>query len=122
MILEIAIPLLSSILFPQIPIKEHIEKTVHETHRDVFCSCVSYVRLFRPDIESKNAHEFTATSNTPFVGAVAFMRYPTSGVYHLAYVKEVREDIVVLMHANVIPCKESVEEMNINNERILGYL
>lgn len=122
MILEIAMPLLSSVLFPRMPIEEHIEKTAHETRNDVLCSCVSYVRLYRPDIPSKNAHEFRAATSTPFVGAVALMRYPASGVYHLAYVNEVRENTVILMHANVIPCEESVEEMHINNERILGYL
>lgn len=100
----------------------HIEKTQHvDTDNKVLCSCVDYVRLHRPDIPSQDAVHFVPATSTPFVGAVAVMRYP-SGASHVAVVALVEPERVFLRHANVVPCKETSEWMDIDNPRLHGYL
>ena len=63
----------------------HIEKIVHipEKH-ERYCSCVDFVRHYRPDLPSKNASEFRISTTTPREGAVALMYYPNStcGILH----------------------------------------
>lgn len=98
------------------------EKEMHEEQKAaLLCNCVLYVLQFRPDLPHRDASTYIPATTTPFVGAVAVMRYP-SGAHHVAYVTEVTSTHVYLRHANVTPCTETAEWMSRSNFRILGYL
>ena len=109
--------ILSPIVQTYVPEKQ---VNLSEHPESVLCNCVAYTRLFRPDIPSMDARDFSISTSTPTKGSVAKMRYP-SGAWHLAYVAEVSEEKVLLWHANVTPCKETKEWMDARNPRILGF-
>ena len=113
--------LLGIFLSPVVPNIETEKKVNLSVHPDsVLCNCVEYTRQYRPDLPSMDAGDFAISTTTPSVGTVAKMRY-ASGVWHLAYVADVKDGNVLLYHANVIPCKESQEWMDARNWRILGF-
>lgn len=120
MILTLLFPLLfgSMASFGEVHIEE---KTVHPSENGgITCNCVDYVRLYKPDLPSMDASQFKVSTTTPFIGAIAVMRYP-SGARHVAYVRDVVENQILLYHANVEPCKERIEWMDVANPRLLGY-
>lgn len=100
----------------------YAEKTDHSgQHESVLCSCVDYVKQFRPDIPSMDASAFSVSTTTIRKGDAVKMRYP-SGAWHLAYASDVVGDQVLLMHANVVPCQESSEWRSVHDTRILGSI
>lgn len=88
--------------------------------QDIACNCVAWTRIFRPDLPNINAEDIRPTSDTPWPGAVAIMRYQ-SGAHHVAYVSGVVDGMVHLHHANVVPCHVTDEWMPVDNSRLLGY-
>jgi len=118
------LPILFPLLYANMSAFEesHIEKTTinQSENRDIRCNCVDFVRQFRKDAPSINASDYVPNSDTPVIGAIAVMRYP-SGASHVAYVKDVKNGQVLLRHANVVHCKETVEWMDVHNPRLQGY-
>lgn len=123
MILELIFPLwYHTFLAPILP-PEHIpeEKTVHITTDSILCSCVSFVRQWRPDIPLMDASRFVPATTTPSLGAVAVMYYPNSGMSHLAIVIAVDGDTITVRDANYRPCRETVRTITLP-DRVVGYL
>ncbi len=118
----ITFALLGIFLTPVVPTYQNEKRIDLSVHPDsVLCNCVQYLRTHRPDAPDINASEYAVSTTTAYAGAVAVMRYP-SGASHVAYVEAVEGDMVLLKHANVIPCKETIEYMSVDNQRILGYM
>lgn len=128
------VPLLSSVLFP-LDITQAPEETSAAVHTEevkvermttkqnaaTACNCVATARTRRPDLKPMDASMYKPSTTTPFMGAIAVMRYP-SGVHHIAYVENVGKGYVDLYNGNVEPCKITRERMYIPNKRIKGYL
>ena len=103
--------------------QDHIEeKSDHKNTPDlVYCSCVAYTKTKRPDIPLMDASRFTPATTTPFVGAVAVLYYPHSGMHHLAYVEEIGDGYIILSDSNYKPCQITRRKVALP-DRILGYL
>lgn len=99
-----------------------IEKTEHISDYSVACSCVAYARTRRPDIPSMDASLFVATTTTPYVGAIALMYYPRSGLYHLAYVEDVGDGYIVLSESNYVTCTIGTRRIELPHNRVIGYM
>lgn len=97
------------------------EKTDHEAQQGVACSCVAFVRQYRPDIPSMDASMFTPATTTPREGAVALMHYPHSGAWHLALVLSVEGDSLVIRDANYVSCTVTERRITLP-DRVVGYL
>lgn len=121
MILHLALPVLFGFWGNIAPVHIDTDKVYHSEHPpEVACSCVSFVRQYRPDAPLIDAYRHTVSTTTPSPRSVAVMRYP-SGVSHVAFVVSVTDTHVELLHANVVPCEVTTEMMERSNPRLLGY-
>lgn len=122
MLLELVAPLFVSVLLqttaetPESPEKHEAPIT-----NNVACNCVSFVRSKRPDLPPLDASMFRPSTSTPFVGAVALMYYPHSGLWHVAYVEEVGSGWIRIIDANYSPCAVTRRTIHLP-DRVKGYL
>lgn len=130
MIYALLFPLLSSVILPQ-DLTAVIDETSETVHREkietrdvphtVACNCVALARTKRPDLPGMDASMYKISTTTPFIGAVAKMYYPHSGLYHLAYVVDFGKDWIEILDSNYKPC-EVTHRRVLLPDRILGYL
>ena len=130
MIYALLFPLLSSVIIPQ-DITAVIDETSETVHREkietrdvphtVACNCVLTAKTRRPDIPLIDASMFVPSTTTPFIGAIAVMRYP-SGAHHVAYVEGIGDGYVDLYHGNKEPCQITRERISFPNKRFQGFL
>lgn len=101
---------------------DNIEKVeTRNMPRTVACNCVAFARTKRPDLPGMDARNYRISTTTPFIGAIAKMYYPHSGLYHLAYVIDFGDNWVELIDANYKTCQVTHRRVMLP-DRILGYL
>ena len=88
------------------------------------CQCVAYVKAARPDLKfsvgiARNWLRFANTTR-PQVGSVVITN--ESSIGHVAIVSKIEGDNMVLTEKNYKPCLITERIMNINDERILGFI
>lgn len=122
MLLELVAPLIVSVLM-QTPAEttERPEKQEAPITNNVACNCVAFVRSKRPDLPLLDASMFRPSTTTPFIGAVALMYYPHSGLWHIAYVEEVGDGYITIQDANYSPCAVTRRTIRLP-DRVRGYL
>jgi len=96
------------------------ESTVHAS--EVYCSCVRFVRQYRPDLPLMDAKRYTATTTVPHVGATALMYYPNSDTWHVALVTAVGSTTATIAEANYEECEFTTRTLTLPHNRIVGYL
>ncbi len=105
----------------------HIADTKETEHTqgvtdNVACSCVAYVRARGGDIPLVDASEMRSATTTPYVGGVALMYYPHSGMWHVAYIEAVHNTYIVVAESNDEPCSITRRTIALPHNRIVGYL
>jgi hypothetical protein len=137
MLLSLIFPLLFSVYIPDKPSFHTVLAELQESHikvehtpslayideqQEIKCSCVLYAHTKRQDIPIIDAEKQTISTTTPFVGAIAKMYYPSSGLYHLSYVKKIDKESnkLLIIESNFESCKITERWISLPN-RVIGY-
>jgi hypothetical protein len=121
MYLQLAIPLLFSVLFP-VPAEVHESVKVYTPPPyTVECSCVQYAISLGADIPLVDASRIPATTSQPYIGATAVFYYPDSGLHHVAVVTAVQDDSFTVHEANYLPCEAGTRLVSLDDRRLLGF-
>jgi len=124
------LPLAQHVLIEEQREQVHIEKEVHSpkdhtilssTRDDVYGdSCVSLVRVYRPDAPNVNASDYPISTTTPSVGAIGKIRY-NNGVWHVFYTLEVGADTLKVVDGNYDEGFVTVRVIPRNDARVVGF-
>lgn len=121
MYLQLAIPLLFSVLIPVPAEVQEIYKTTQAPPHSVECSCVQYAVSIGADIPVVDASHIHPTTQEPYVGATAIFYYPNSGLHHVGVVTAVYSDSFMLLEANYLPCEAGTRLVSLDDKRLLGF-
>ncbi len=84
------------------------------------CSCVSYAKSVTGYSTSVGAAKnWPITSQWPTVGAVVVLSESWAG--HVAVVRAVKDNTIVIDETNYIPCQKGAREIEIDSPEIKGY-
>lgn len=121
MYLQLAIPLLFSVLFP-VPAEVHESVKVYTPPPySVECSCVQYAVSIGADIPVVDASQIHPTNKEPYVGATAIFYYPNSGLHHVAVVTEVTDTSFTVRESNYVRCTVGTRVVPKTDKRLLGF-
>ena len=102
---------------------------IKEGREDIFvvCSCIKTARAMGAKLPrtvnggGQDAYDLTPNEVYPRVGGVVLLKYRNSGVYSVAYIKNVTSTGLNVVHGNKKPCLVISEFIPFDSKDIVGY-